>query len=86
MDICSGTSRIVSSAGIANSLLRASHLTRITHAYKMTALKFAKITCAAFSNNLKKYTVHDEANEKGRQGPTFYYYNSTMELSWVLFS
>ena len=48
MDKCNGASRIVSSAGIADSLLRASHLTRITHAYKMTALKFAKITCAAF--------------------------------------
>ena len=40
---------VVSSAGIADSLLRTSHLMRITHANKMTALKFAKITCCSFS-------------------------------------
>ena len=39
---------IVSSASIADSLLRALHLTRITHVNKIAALKFAKITCAAF--------------------------------------
>ena len=38
---------IGSSAGIADSLLRASHLARITHASKMTTLKFAKITCCS---------------------------------------
>ena len=61
---------IVSSAGIADSLLRASHLTRITHASKMTASKFTKIH-GQLSYNLKKYTVHDEANEKRRQEPLF---------------
>ena len=35
-------------AGITDSLLRASHLTGITHANNVTVLKFAKITCAAF--------------------------------------
>ena len=56
----------------------------------MTASNFAKIH-AQLSYNLKKYTVHDEANEKRRQEPTFHYWHAwntilTMELPWVLFS
>ena len=69
---------IVSSAGIADSLQRASHLTRITHASKMTTSNFAKIH-AQLSYNLKKYTVHDEANEKRRQEP--HYYMACMEYN-----
>ena len=72
---------IVSSAGIADSLLRASHLTRITHASKMTASNFAKIH-VQLSYNLKKYTVHDEANEKRRQEQTFHYWHGIQFLLW----
>ena len=74
---------IVSSAGIADSLLRASHLTRITHANRMhDCFKVCKNYMLQFFYNLKKYKVHDEANEKGRQEPIFHYWHGIQFLLW----
>ena len=75
---------IVSSVGIADSLLRASHLPRITHANKMyDCFKvYCKNYMLQFSYNLKKYKVHDEPNEKGRQEPTFQYWHGIQFLLW----
>ena len=78
-----GQAGIVSSAGIADSLLIASHLTRITRANKMhDYFKVCKNYMLQFSYNLKKYTVHDKANEKRRQEPTFHYWHGIQFLLW----
>ena len=80
---------IVSSAGTADSLLKASHLTRIAHANQMASLNFAKLHAAAFQQfeevatlcmrKLKQEMI--ESNFSVLAGIAIL----TMKLSWALF-
>ena len=76
----------VTTAGIAESLLHASHLKRTRLAHEISLVVFSKLKSEAYDSTDKSVSEQDWEQEMNLKSPTFFYWNMILSLQKKIFT
>ena len=76
----------VTTAGIAESLLHASHLKRTRLAHEISLVAFSKFKSEAYDSTDKSLSEQDWEQEMNATSPTFFYWNMILSLQKKVFT
>ena len=75
----------ISSSGISDSFLKATHLTKTRYAHQVTAVALAKLQEDAYMSTGESLTKEEWLKNMNEQSPTFQYWDTILRLELLVF-